>query len=69
VAARFLGPINAVILGGVVAIGSALAWPRLFPALARTNRFEDAAVEGPRPTPASAPTAAEEVDSRSGAVL
>lgn len=41
VAARLLGPVGAVILGGVVAIGSALVWMRLFPALARADRFDD----------------------------
>lgn len=45
VAARFLGPIGAVVLGGGVAIGAAGIWPRLFPALRRVDRFEDAAIE------------------------
>jgi MFS family permease len=69
VAARLIGPINAVILGGVVAVGSALAWPKLFPKLAQTKRFEDAAVDDTRPPPEPLPTPAEEVDSRSGALL
>jgi MFS family permease len=68
VAARLIGPINAVILGGMVAIGSAVAWPKLFPSLARTNRFEDAAVDDKR-LPPGVPTPAEEVDQRSGALL
>ncbi len=62
VAARFLGPIGAVILGGVVAIGSAAAWLRLFPQLAHTDRFEDAAHEdarAPAPAAAARPGAAE----------
>ncbi|MCA8889690.1 MAG: MFS transporter [Parvularculaceae bacterium] len=41
VAARFLGPIGAVILGGSVAIITALSWTRLFPALARADRLEE----------------------------
>ena len=45
VAARFLGPVGAVLLGGVVAISAAATWPRLFPKLAKTDRFEDAAVD------------------------
>lgn len=45
VAARFLGPVGAVLLGGVIAIGSALAWTRVFPKLATADRFEDATVE------------------------
>lgn len=52
VAARFLGPVGAVLLGGTVAIASAFAWIGLFPKLARADRFEDAAVEdsaAPRP--------------------
>ncbi len=41
VAARFLGPVGAVILGGSVAIVSALAWFRLFPQMAKADRFEE----------------------------
>lgn len=41
VAARFLGPVGAVVLGGVVAIATALAWFRLFPALARADRLDE----------------------------
>jgi hypothetical protein len=41
VAARFLGPIGAVILGGGVAIITALAWFRLFPKMANADRFEE----------------------------
>jgi len=40
VAARFLGPIGAVILGGSVAISVALLWTRLFPDLAQADSFE-----------------------------
>lgn len=40
VAARFLGPIGAVILGGAVAITAGLSWFRLFPKMARADRFE-----------------------------
>lgn len=43
VAARILGPVGAVIMGAGVAIGAALTWPRLFPQLSKTDRFEDAA--------------------------
>lgn len=41
VAARFLGPIGAVILGGVVAIATAGAWLRLFPLLAKADRLDE----------------------------
>jgi MFS family permease len=41
VAARFLGPIGAVILGGTVAVVTALSWFKLFPALARADRLEE----------------------------
>lgn len=41
VAARFLGPVGAVVLGGSIAIGAALAWTRLFPQLAKADRFHD----------------------------
>ena len=41
VAARFLGPVGAVILGGSMAIATALLWTRLLPDLARADRFDD----------------------------
>ncbi|MEO0983489.1 MAG: MFS transporter [Pseudomonadota bacterium] len=41
VAARLLGPVGAVIMGGFVAIGAAGLWMRLFPQLAKADRFED----------------------------
>ena len=40
VAARLLGPVGAVLFGGVVAIGVGLLWIRLFPQLARADSFE-----------------------------
>ncbi|MEL6726355.1 MAG: MFS transporter [Pseudomonadota bacterium] len=40
VAARFLGPVGAVLFGGVVAIGVGVLWIKLFPQLARADRFE-----------------------------
>jgi MFS family permease len=40
VAARFLGPVGAVLLGGSVAIAVALLWTRLFPDLAKADTFE-----------------------------
>ena len=42
VAARFLGPVGAVVLGGVVALVSAAAWLKLFPQLSGADRFEGA---------------------------
>lgn len=41
VAARFLGPVGAVVLGGAVAIATAAAWFKLFPQLAQADRLED----------------------------
>jgi hypothetical protein len=41
VAARFLGPVGAVVLGGAVAIAAGLAWFRLFPQMARADRFAE----------------------------
>ncbi|MEM6414807.1 MAG: MFS transporter [Pseudomonadota bacterium] len=41
VAARFLGPIGAVILGGTVAILTAGVWTRLFPQLWNADKIED----------------------------
>ena len=40
-AAALLGPVTAVVAGGVITIAIAAAWPRLFPALARVDRLED----------------------------
>ncbi|MEO0451311.1 MAG: MFS transporter [Pseudomonadota bacterium] len=40
VAARLLGPVGAVLFGGAVAIGVGLLWIKLFPQLARADRFE-----------------------------
>jgi MFS family permease len=40
-AAALLGAAPAVVAGGVVTIGVAAVWPRLFPALARVDRLED----------------------------
>ena len=44
IAARFLGPIGAVTLGGAVAVGAAGLWARVFPELDRVDAFEDAQV-------------------------
>jgi len=43
VAARFLGPVGAVALGGTVAIFCAVSWIKLFPRLARADRLDDSA--------------------------
>lgn len=40
VAARFLGPVGAVLLGGVMALATAAAWFRLFPQLAKTDELD-----------------------------
>lgn len=40
IAARFLGPVGAVLLGGSVAIATALVWPKLFPEIAKTDRIK-----------------------------
>ena len=45
VAARFLGPIGAVLLGGTVAVAAALSWTSLFPALSKADRYSDIAAE------------------------
>jgi transmembrane secretion effector len=41
VAAALLGAVPAVVIGGVVTIGVALTWTRLFPELARVDRLDD----------------------------
>ncbi|MGB3624756.1 MAG: MFS transporter [Henriciella sp.] len=40
VAARFLGPVGAVVFGGCAAIATAVLWTRLFPDLARADSFD-----------------------------
>ncbi|MFN9009074.1 MAG: MFS transporter [Hyphomonadaceae bacterium] len=45
VAARLLGPVTAVVVGGIGAVFIAGAWMRLFKPLAEADRFEDAAPE------------------------
>ncbi|WP_425511345.1 MFS transporter [Parvularcula dongshanensis] len=49
VAARLLGPVGAVVLGGTAAIVTALAWFKLFPALTRADRFDELPGEAPAP--------------------
>lgn len=49
VAARFLGPVGAVLLGGSVAIVTALAWFRVFPQMAKADRFEEPAILASEP--------------------
>jgi MFS family permease len=44
--ARILGPVTAVTLGGVLAVGASLGWMKLFPELGRADGFEPRA-----PTP------------------
>ena len=51
VAARFIGPVGAVVLGGVVALATAALWLRLFPRLARADRFEEVGENEARATP------------------
>ncbi|MFN9613104.1 MAG: MFS transporter, partial [Hyphomonadaceae bacterium] len=53
VAARLLGPVTAVVAGGIGAVMIAGAWMRLFKPLAEANRFEDAAPENQASTKAS----------------
>ncbi len=53
VAARLLGPVTAVVAGGIGAVFIAGAWMRLFRPLAEANRFEDAAPENQGSTKAS----------------
>jgi MFS family permease len=59
VAARFLGPILAVVSGGVIALFVVALWMRLFPELARVDTLTAVAAEDPPPAsparPASAP--------------
>ena len=41
VAAALVGAVPAVVIGGLATVALALAWPRLFPALARVDRLEE----------------------------
>lgn len=50
VATRFLGPVGAVVLGGGMAIATALSWLKIFPALSRADRLEEPAeIMGTKP--------------------
>lgn len=49
VAARFLGPVGAVILGGTIAIATGLAWFRVFPQMAKADRFEEPVILASEP--------------------
>jgi MFS family permease len=49
VAARLLGPVGAVVFGGCMAMVTALLWTRLFPDLARADRFADIEEQAVRP--------------------
>ncbi len=49
VAAKLFGAVTSVVAGGVITIGLALSWARMFPALARIDRLEDV-----RPAPLEA---------------
>jgi hypothetical protein len=51
VAAFLVGTVPAVVGGGAITVLIALSWSRLFPALARVNRFSDLAPEPPVPAP------------------
>ena len=64
-AAALLGAVPAVVGGGALTVGLALAWHRVFPALARVDRMEDVRPESPTaglrevlPVGARAPAAA-----------
>lgn len=49
VAARFLGPVGAVALGGTIAIVTALSWFRFFPQMAKADRFEEPVILAQEP--------------------
>ncbi|WP_084421075.1 MFS transporter [Henriciella litoralis] len=50
VAARLLGPVGAVVFGGCAAIATALLWTRLFPELAKADRFDRIEEQAVEPT-------------------
>jgi hypothetical protein len=63
VAAALVGAVPAVVAGGALTIVLALAWPRLFPALARVDRMESLSPAGAGevlPVGGAGPTAAPE---------
>lgn len=59
VAARFLGPIGAVILGGVVAATASGLWMILFPQLAKADAFEEVEEKPLEPTQPPSPEPAQ----------
>jgi len=57
-AASLVGTVPAVVGGGLITVGIALAWSRLFPALARVDRLQDvrpAETMGTEATPTASP--------------
>jgi MFS family permease len=57
VMARIFGPVLAVVIGGIGAVGASLTWMRLFPQLAKADGFEAPPEDGQKIEPA--PAAAE----------
>ena len=55
IAARFLGPVGAVLLGGAVSLIAAASWFKIFPVLSKADKFEEYAPEEP---PAAQPKTA-----------
>jgi len=58
VAARFLGPVGAVLLGGVVAVATAGLWVRIFPQLWAADRIEETEEVATGASPTSKPEGA-----------
>ncbi|HVU79459.1 MAG TPA: MFS transporter [Gaiellaceae bacterium] len=59
-AAALLGAVPAVVAGGVLTIGLALVWPKVFPALARVDRLSAASLREVLPVGGAGPAAAPE---------
>ncbi len=53
VAARFLGPVGAVLLGGAVSLIAAAAWLKIFPTLSKADKFEETDAEPQEPETAA----------------
>jgi hypothetical protein len=59
VMARLLGPVTAVVAGGIGAVVASAAWMKLFPQLTKADGFESPPEDGEKITPVAPATAAE----------
>jgi hypothetical protein len=57
--ARILGPVTAVVVGGVASVVASATWMKLFPQLTKADGFESPPEGGEKIAPAAPATAAD----------